>query len=613
VSAGETTANALGGDVHTNAQGDVFVFWHSNGNNRIVMAKSTNGGVSFGTPVVIATTSEPIAVHVPAMNAIPTRGTLVYVSGAAFDTHDASPVHMVYAAWTDLSGDAGCTSGANDPGSSVGSTCKSRIWFSRSLDGGATWSAAAKLNNPAGLNDQFHPRLTVDEFTGEVGLVYYDTINDAGRLRSDIWFQSSTDDCDNWSAPAKVTTLQSDETSAGANGNQYGDYIGLSAYRGRFFACWTDRRASGLEEIWGALIRTQPIVHLGFDNASNVGLDDSGNGHDGVLAAATSVAGQCGLALNFLPDNNVQEFTIPHSPDLDVLRQMTGIAWVRVLGTQSPDGNLSCTEGTIFAKEGVNWFQIEKNNNALVFQNEGSGAVGTVASEPVTLTVGQWTQVAYVRDKDGQTVQFYLNGLPVGGTHFIGSTTHTNTVAMMVGNYGFKNDPGACEFNGDIDEIKIYGVALPAASIKHEFDDVAICNLNFIAPGPGSGPPDPCATDPNCPEPILRGPRGRSVGPGANNASPAAPQNESAIIRSAPAFTREGTTFQLAHPVVGDGHVTIFDIAGRTVANIPLQPGTSQARWDGRDAAGMRAAPGIYLVRLHTQSQYGWTRVAIVH
>jgi 3-isopropylmalate/(R)-2-methylmalate dehydratase large subunit len=37
--------------------GDVFAFWPSEGNQKLFVAKSTDGGVNFGTPVQIATTN----------------------------------------------------------------------------------------------------------------------------------------------------------------------------------------------------------------------------------------------------------------------------------------------------------------------------------------------------------------------------------------------------------------------------------------------------------------------------------------------------------------------------------------------------------------------------
>jgi hypothetical protein len=62
--------------------------------------------------------------------------------------------------------------------------------------------------------------------------------------------QTSPDNGVTWSAALKMTSAESDEATATANLNQYGDYIGVTGNAGSFFACWTDSRNS-IEEIWG--------------------------------------------------------------------------------------------------------------------------------------------------------------------------------------------------------------------------------------------------------------------------------------------------------------------------------------------------------------------------
>jgi len=59
--------------------------------------------------------------------------------------------------------------------------------------------------------------------------------------------------------------------------------------------------------------------------------------------------------------------------------------------------------------------------------------------------------------------------------------------------------------------------------------------------------------------------------------------------------------FGLASPGLAD--LAIFDAAGRrvrTVAHGGYGPGVHSVAWDGRDASGGRAAPGLYFVRLKT-------------
>ena len=269
ISGAETTGTAIGCDIKTNSSGDVFVFWPATGNRRLLVAKSTNGGVSFGTPVTINTTFDSFDIGVPSFNG---RRQLIYTSGGAYRT---ATKNMVYAVWSDLTGATGCTTATNEPGSNAASACKTRIWFARSSDGGATWAARVMINNQASLNDQYNPWLVVDETNGQIAVMYYDTVDDSTRKKTNVYYQASFDDGASWSMPFKVTTAQTDETIAGADsGNQYGDYNSLSGYAGTFFPSWTDRRSGAKEEIWTAAVTegggtcTPPAAPTGLTAAS---------------------------------------------------------------------------------------------------------------------------------------------------------------------------------------------------------------------------------------------------------------------------------------------------------------------------------------------------------
>ncbi len=249
VSGAESTGTAIGSDAKTNSFGDAFGFWPTTTNARVFVVKSTNGGTSWGTPVQVATTFDTFDIGCPAFN---NRRALIYISGGAYRT---ATKNLVYAAWNDLSGEAGCTAPGNEPGANVASTCKIRIWFNRSTDGGATWEVKRMVNNQASLNDQFNQWLVVDETTGALGLMYYDTVADAGRKKVDVWYQSSFTDGVSWNAPIKVTSAQTDETTGGQDsGNQFGDYNSLSGIAGVFWPSWTDRRAGAREEIFTAKV-----------------------------------------------------------------------------------------------------------------------------------------------------------------------------------------------------------------------------------------------------------------------------------------------------------------------------------------------------------------------
>jgi hypothetical protein len=249
VSGAETTGTSIGADIKTNQDGEVFAFWPDTGSSKIYLAKSTNGGASFAAASQVVTTFDSFDIGVPSFAS---RRALIYTSSAAFKS---GSINNVYTSWVDLSGETGCTAPANEPGTNATSTCKTRVWFLRSTDGGTTWSAKKMLNNQPSLNDQYNQAMTVDPVTGALGIIYYDTVADPTRLKTDVWYQSSFDTGLTWSTPVKITTAQTDETTATANsGNQYGDYNAISGFNSIFFPSWTDRRDNLKEEIWTAKI-----------------------------------------------------------------------------------------------------------------------------------------------------------------------------------------------------------------------------------------------------------------------------------------------------------------------------------------------------------------------
>ena len=56
-------------------------------------------------------------------------------------------------------------------------------------------------------------------------VVYYDTINDSSRLKTDLWMQTSLDNGATWSPAQQITTSETDETASGYNTYQYGETI----------------------------------------------------------------------------------------------------------------------------------------------------------------------------------------------------------------------------------------------------------------------------------------------------------------------------------------------------------------------------------------------------
>jgi hypothetical protein len=323
ISGAETTGTAIGCDVKTNSAGDAFVFYPDTGSSKIYYVKSTNGGTSWSTPAAVATTIDSYDIGVPAFSS---RRELIYATGGAYK---AGTTNNVWVAYSDLTGATGCTAPANEPGTNASSTCKTRIWVARSTNGGTSWTKAM-INNQASLNDQFNPWMAVDDTTGRVSVMYYDTVNDSTRKKTDVYYQSSTDGGATWSAATKVTTAMTDETAASADsGNQYGDYNGMSGYNNTFYPSWTDRRNNAKEEIWTASI-SEAAVTCTPPGAPT-----------GLTATA---AGQTQINLSWTAVSGATEYHILRSTTSGGPYTLVGTA----TGTTFSDTGLTCNTGYFY-------------------------------------------------------------------------------------------------------------------------------------------------------------------------------------------------------------------------------------------------------------------------
>ena len=148
------------------------------------------------------------------------------------------------------------------------STNDTDVFVRTSDDNGANWSAPIQVNDDTGTTSQFMPRLSVDQTTGVVYAVWYDARNDAtNNQRVDIFASSSTDRGATWTANHQLTTATSNEstTNAARDGNNYAEYIGLSANGGVAHAAWTDARDANFtagtnEDVYTARLDNNPPV-----------------------------------------------------------------------------------------------------------------------------------------------------------------------------------------------------------------------------------------------------------------------------------------------------------------------------------------------------------------
>ncbi|MGB9721308.1 MAG: T9SS type A sorting domain-containing protein [bacterium] len=244
------------------ANGEVYVAWCYY--NAIRFDRSTNGGVSFGTDRTVQS--------IASMNRY-VKGTILTFSYPAMDVDITNGPYRgyIYVAYMDNG-----TDGYPD------------MFFTRSTDGGNTWSTKVRINDDAVGNnrDQFHPWLTVDR-TGCISVIFYDSRNDPNNILCDLYLAQSTDGGVTWLPNVRVTNVSFDlrigfdynispydpnKPLVDQRAGLIGEYNGLAAAsKGNPIPIWTDTRNGnqdtyvgvmeniGLQEHYGKLM-TNPVV-----------------------------------------------------------------------------------------------------------------------------------------------------------------------------------------------------------------------------------------------------------------------------------------------------------------------------------------------------------------
>jgi hypothetical protein len=214
------------------ADGSVYVAWfdcNSSGGDREMVRKSSDGGVTF-SPAVAAGAG---LTRCPD----PLPGARFRLAGEAAPTIATDPTDaaLVYVAWSS------CTASA-----------QADVFFSRSTDGGATWSPIPLRVNDDGISnprDQFFPAITVDD-QGVIRAMWgddrLDTVN-AGGHYYDIFAAASTDHGASFGTNVRVTT-QSSNPDIDNGGTFIGDYFGMAPCG---TAVWGDTR-NGSQDIFAA-------------------------------------------------------------------------------------------------------------------------------------------------------------------------------------------------------------------------------------------------------------------------------------------------------------------------------------------------------------------------
>jgi hypothetical protein len=86
-------------------------------------------------------------------------------------------------------------------------------------------------------------------------------------------------------------------------------------------------------------------------------------------------------------------------------------------------------------------------------------------------------------------------------------------------------------------------------------------------------------------------------------------------LAAAPNPSAGTLTFRVESNQAGAETLSVFDLQGRVVRRLAerrTEPGVHSLAWDGRDEAGAKLSPGVYLARLEVAGKAVWTRVTMI-
>jgi uncharacterized repeat protein (TIGR01451 family) len=186
-------------------------------------------------------------------------------------------IRMLHQAWLAVDDTGGPFDGniyvvwASDPVSAMGTSDHSDVFFSRSTNGGANWSAPLQLGGGT-LTDQFEPFVAVGG-AGAVSVAWYDRRNDpTNNLLIDVYKSFSRDGGATFDPIVRVTDQSFGVPQLNPNFNPgvarcyMGEYIGVAGDAHNFYYLWGDNRNTVVSPAFPAG-RPDPDVFFEFEEA----------------------------------------------------------------------------------------------------------------------------------------------------------------------------------------------------------------------------------------------------------------------------------------------------------------------------------------------------------
>jgi Concanavalin A-like lectin/glucanases superfamily len=193
--------------------------------------------------------------------------------------------------------------------------------------------------------------------------------------------------------------------------------------------------------------------------------DTSGNGNTGTISGATwTTAGRYGKALTF---DGVNDFVNLGNPgELQLTGSMTVSGWINAAAFPVDDAAVVSKRSSDAVGYQLDT-TVDRGPRTIGFKISNAAGTSTVARYgATTLQVSTWYHVAGVYDAAAQTLKVYLNGQLDNGVLLgtVPTSQPSTNVNLHVGQR--PGSPGTYNFQGRLDDIRIYNRALSQAEIQ---------------------------------------------------------------------------------------------------------------------------------------------------
>jgi len=239
-----------GAAVVVDRDSNIHVTWINFGTENVRYARSTDQGQSFSDPMDISSVT-PIPRYLDNGNYRTPCMTMLAVDNSVHNTSGS-----LYVTWADLrEGDAD-------------------IFLASSSDNGATWGEGLRVNNDTIGNgkDQFFPAVSVSD-EGWAHVTFYDRRNDTANTMLEYWWAISFDGGRTFpvNTPLSDTFFNGDHSREGDN-DFIGDYTGVVTFNSTLASVWCDTREGsedrGDTEIYAAIFNYRDYLKtydLGYE------------------------------------------------------------------------------------------------------------------------------------------------------------------------------------------------------------------------------------------------------------------------------------------------------------------------------------------------------------